>query len=294
MLLSMTGFGEAHRQENGLSVAVEVRTINSRYFKLVVRSSDAYTSLEPEIEEVVRRRIKRGTVQVSLRIDRPKSPDDYKINAIALDSYRRQLEALHQQWHIAESIDLERLLLLPGVVQEETARVADVAKDWPLIEETLLAAMDNLAQMRVDEGRAMADDLLANAKVIAAALDQIEGRAPMVAAAYRTRLEERLKKTLADFDVTLDPSDVIKEVSIFSERSDISEEIVRLRSHLDQFQSTMDLAESSGRKLEFLTQEMFRETNTIGSKANDVEISRHVIEVKASIERIREMIQNVE
>jgi uncharacterized protein (TIGR00255 family) len=111
---------------------------------------------------------------------------------------------------------------------------------------------------------------------------------------YRNRLFDRLKRTLAELDVNLDPSDVIKEVSVFADRSDISEEIVRLRSHLEQFQATMELAESSGRKLDFLTQEMFREANTIGSKANDVEIARHVIEIKTAIERIREMIQNIE
>ncbi len=111
---------------------------------------------------------------------------------------------------------------------------------------------------------------------------------------YRNRLFDRLKRTLADLGAHLEPSDVIREVGLFTDRSDISEEIVRLRSHLDQFQETMELAESSGRKLDFLTQEMFREVNTIGSKANDVEIARHVIEIKTVVERIREMIQNIE
>ena len=111
---------------------------------------------------------------------------------------------------------------------------------------------------------------------------------------YRNRLFDRLKKTLAELDVALQPADIIKEVGLFADRSDISEEIVRLRSHLEQFQATMELPESSGRKLDFLTQEMFREANTIGSKANDVEIAKHVIEIKTAIERIREMIQNIE
>ncbi len=111
---------------------------------------------------------------------------------------------------------------------------------------------------------------------------------------YRTRLYDRLKRTLAELDVTLDPGEVIKEVSLFADRSDISEEIVRLRSHLEQFQASMELPDNAGRKLDFLTQEMFREANTIGSKANDVEITRSVIEIKTAIERIREMIQNIE
>jgi uncharacterized protein (TIGR00255 family) len=154
--------------------------------------------------------------------------------------------------------------------------------------------MGSMAAMRAEEGKAMAADLAANAAAIARELNAIEARAPGVAETYRGRLSERLTKTLSEFQITLDPNDLIREVSIFAERSDISEEIVRLRSHLEQFAATLDLPESSGRKLEFLTQEMFRETNTIGSKANDVEISRHVIEIKAAIERIREMIQNVE
>ena len=136
--------------------------------------------------------------------------------------------------------------------------------------------------------------LVANCRTAAASLDQIERRAPLVVEEYRGRLFERLKRTLAEVDVTLDPAEVIKEVSLFADRSDISEEIVRLRSHLEQFLASMELPESSGRKLDFLTQEMFREANTIGSKANDVEIARHVIEIKTAVERIREMIQNIE
>jgi uncharacterized protein (TIGR00255 family) len=162
------------------------------------------------------------------------------------------------------------------------------------VRDALESAMQNLAQMRTDEGRAMAADLRANCQALAIELTHIEARAPLVVTAYRERLAERLRAALAEFAVTLDPGDIIKEVGIFAERSDISEEIVRLRSHLEQFDSIMELPESSGRKLEFLTQEMFRETNTIGSKANDVQIARHVIDIKAGIERIREMIQNVE
>jgi uncharacterized protein (TIGR00255 family) len=151
-----------------------------------------------------------------------------------------------------------------------------------------------MSTMRADEGRAMAADLKANGQIVAVALDAIEARAPHVAESYRGRLTERLTKLLAEYEINLQPTDLIRELSIYAERSDISEEIVRLRSHLEQFGATLALEESSGRKLEFLTQEMFRETNTIGSKANDVQISRHVIEIKAAIERIREMIQNVE
>ncbi len=294
MPLSMTGFGESHRQEDGTAVSVEVRAINSRYFKISVRTSDGYSSVEPQVEAVVRKRIRRGTIQVVVRIDRAKSPDDYRIDTQVLESYRDQIDALQRMWGVTRSLPLDSLLLLPGVVDENAAVGAGAAEHWPVIQATLEEALAKLDQMRVEEGRAMAADLRANCETALASLDMVQQRAPLVAEAYRTRLEERLKRVLAEVDVKFDPADVIKEVGLFAERSDISEEIVRLRSHFEQFETLLDLPESSGRKMEFLTQEMFRETNTIGSKANDVEISRQVIEIKAAIERIREMIQNIE
>lgn len=290
----MTGFGEAHRQTDGLAVAVEVRTINNRYFKLTLKCGEGYSLLEPEIESVVRRQIRRGTVQVALRVDRVRGSEDYQLNQAVLANYRRQLDVLARDWQANDTVPLASLLSLPGVVIENPTSPSEAEEEWPLVRDALESAMQNLAQMRTDEGRAMAADLRANCQALATELTHIEKRAPLVVAAYRERLAERLQAALAEFAVTLDPGDLIKEVGIFAERSDISEEIVRLRSHLDQFDAIMELPESSGRKLEFLTQEMFRETNTIGSKANDVQIARHVIDIKAGIERIREMIQNVE
>jgi uncharacterized protein (TIGR00255 family) len=290
----MTGFGEAHRKDASLAISAEVRTINSRYFKLVTRCGEGYGTLEPQIENLIRQHIKRGTVQVSLRVERTQASDDFQFNAAVLSGYLQQLEELRKIWKLAAPVGVEALLALPGVVHQNLTALADVAADWPLIGETLQAAIDNMTVMRTDEGRAMATDLAANGRAVAKELDAIELRAPLVSDSYRTRLTERLTKTLAEFQITLQPGDLIREISIYAERSDISEEIVRLRSHLEQFADTLELAESSGRKLEFLTQEMFREANTIGSKANDVQISRHVIEIKSAIERIREMIQNVE
>lgn len=294
MLLSMTGFGEAHHQQDGLNIAVEVRTINSRYFKLSIRANEPYSAFEPEIEDIVRKHVKRGTVQVNLRVDRAKAPEDFRINVAALSSYRDQLEKLHAQWHLKEPVTLERLLILPGVVDEASYQREDIEADWPLIAQTIESSLGRLSQMRSEEGRAMSDDLRANLQTIGAELNSVAQRAPLVVEQYRQRLEERLKKVLAEFQLTLEPADLIKELSLYAERSDISEEIVRLRSHLVQFDSMLEASESSGRKLEFLTQEMFRETNTIGSKSNDLDIARHVIEMKAAIERIREMIQNIE
>jgi uncharacterized protein (TIGR00255 family) len=293
----MTGFGEAHCRQDGLAVAVEIRAINNRYFKLSVRASDGYASLEPLVENEVRNAIHRGTIQVNLRIERKKTSDDYRINTEVLERYRRQLQSLMGQWNpqdVRNDPPLESLLPLPGVVDEACGQTIDATADWPFVQSTLQAGLENLGRMRAEEGRAMGVDLTANCRAVAASLDKIERRAPLVVEDYRNRLLDRLKRTLAQLDVALQASDIIKEVGLFADRSDISEEIVRLRSHIEQFQSTMELPESSGRKLDFLTQEMFRETNTIGSKANDVEIAQHVIDIKTAIERIREMIQNIE
>lgn len=294
MLLSMTGFGEARQQENGLGIGVEIRTINSRYFKLTVRCGDGFPALETQIETLVRDRIKRGTVQVSIRIEREASADDYSINQEVVASYRRQLQALASVDKTAAAVPLEALLQLPGAVDEHRVATRGTDDEWKTIATVVEAAMANLQKMRAEEGRAMAADLKVNCQTIIAELGKIAQRSPLVVDSYRARLEERINKALADFDVTLNPGDLIREISVYAERSDISEEIVRLRSHLEQFETIMKKEDTAGRKLEFLTQEMFRETNTIGSKSTDLDIARHVIEIKTAIERIREMIQNVE
>lgn len=291
----MTGHGEAHRHERNVAIAVEVRTVNNRYFKLSFRASEGYASLEPYIEPVVREQVRRGTAQVNLRIDREPTADDYRFNDAVLVGYSRHLDRLMEEDKIApHDVRVESLMMLPGVVTEKLGDVGLVESLWPLVEPVLKEALANLSKMRVEEGRAMQSDLAANLKVVAQELRQVEERAPVVVESYRARLGERLNKLLAEFGVTISPADVVREVGLFAERCDISEEIVRLRSHLDQFDSVIRQEETPGRKLEFITQEMVRETNTIGSKANDAEIARHVIEIKSVVERIREMIQNVE
>jgi len=290
----MTGFGEARLEGDGLAVAAEVRALNSRFFKLVVRINEGYGSLEPRIEALVRRRVRRGTVQVNVFVDRLRRAEDFRINTDVLAAYRRQLEQVWRQWEPSRPVPTEALLTLPGVVEEAGTHACDLETEWPLIGQAVEEALERLARMRREEGRAMAEDLRANCRAAAEALELIARRAPQVAEAYRARLEERMKKLLAEYEVTVEPGDLLREVGLFAERADISEEIVRLRSHLQQFDGTLDCSESSGRKLEFLVQEMFREANTIGSKAGDVEIGRLVIDLKAAIERMREMVQNVE
>jgi len=289
----MTGFGEARRQDKDLAIAVEVRAINNRYFKLNTRLSEGYAGLEPQIESCVRGQLRRGTIQVNLRVERLGGSDRYHINEAVLSQYFEQVNQFQKRHHSAEQVSIGDLLALPGVINEGSAG-ADVGEAWPRIEPVLREALSALGRMRTEEGAAMAADLNANLDQIAAELTAIQKRAPLVVEAYRTRLTERLSKLLAEFDIQVGPADIIREVGLFSERSDISEEIVRLASHIEQFRSSMNLEEGAGRKLEFVTQEMFRETNTIGSKSNDVEISQRVVEIKTAVERIREMVQNVE
>jgi uncharacterized protein (TIGR00255 family) len=291
----MTGHGEAHRHEQRVAITVEVRSVNNRFFKLSFRASEGYGSLEPLVEPVVREQVRRGTLQVNVRIDREPTADDYRFNDAVLVGYSQHLDRLMEAEKIAtHEVRVESLMALPGVVTEKGAGWDVVESLWPLVQPVLQEALANLSKMRIEEGRAMYSDLANNLKVVASALRHVEARAPQVIDSYRTRLTERLNKLLAEVGVSVTSADVVREVGMFAERCDISEEIVRLRSHLDQFDSVMRTEETPGRKLEFITQEMVRETNTIGSKANDAEIARHVIEIKTVIERIREMIQNVE
>jgi uncharacterized protein (TIGR00255 family) len=296
MLLSMTGYGEASYQSDALTLAIELRALNNRYLKVSLRANEPYNLLEPEFEKVVRRTVRRGTVQVHLRCQRQPSSQDFQVNAAALRSYVGQLR------HVAEELGLRdrgegllaQVLALPGVVPEPGTASLSLEEDWPLFERVLEQALARLQAMRQEEGRAMAHELLQQRDQIAVQLDRIRERMPGVAAGYRDRLLERVRSLLAELDVQIDRSDLIKEVAVFAERSDIAEEVVRLASHLGQFQEIMNEPESSGRKLEFLTQEMFREANTIGSKAGEVEISRHVVEIKGALEKIRELVQNIE
>jgi uncharacterized protein (TIGR00255 family) len=294
LLLSMTGHGEAQGQREHAIVGVEVRAVNNRFLKVSTRISDGFGALEPLIEAAIKQNVRRGTIQVNIRVDRESGLDDFRLNESVLAGYRQQLERMNEQLGRSEPVRLELLLGLPGVVDEDVTGERRVEEFWPLVESVLLEALENLSRMRVEEGAAMAADMHANCRVIAQQLDQIGQRAPLVVESYQRRLTERVNKLLAEYSMGLQPADVVREVAVFADRSDISEEIVRLRSHLEQFDTIAAAEESSGRKLEFVIQELLRETNTIGSKANDAEISRHVVEIKTAIERMREMIQNVE
>ncbi len=216
-----------------------------------------------------------------------------------LSSYQKQLAEIagissETPMANAAHVDLASLLMLPGVVTSPSGTNADPEADWPTIKEAISNALTALSEMRRREGEALADDLRSNCQLIGSELTSIEERSPHVAEEYRTRLHERVGQALEKFDVSLDASELVREVALYVDRSDISEEAVRLRCHIEQFETTLKEGENSGRKLEFIAQEMGRETNTIGSKASDNQISVHVVEIKAALERIREQVQNVE
>ena len=296
MLLSMTGYGEARYQSDQLSLSVELRALNNRYLKVSLRAPDPYHLLEAEFEKTIRKTVKRGTIQVHLRCEHQAASDDFRINTVALAAYVKQIRDAAKQLGLSDGGQalLAQVPMLPGVVPEAGSRTHQLHEDWPIIEKVLQESLDKLQGMRKDEGRAMATELLAHRDTVGKHLDVVRKLIPQVATSFRDRLFERVKTILSEHDVQIDRNDLIREVSIFAERSDIAEEVVRLATHLVHFQEIMKEEESPGRKLEFLTQEMFRETNTIGSKASDVEISKQVVEIKGTLEKIRELIQNVE
>jgi uncharacterized protein (TIGR00255 family) len=290
----MTGFGEVREDRQGYALVVELRTVNSRYLKLHLRTTDGYGALENRAEKIIREAVKRGTIHCNLRIRHLGTADDYRINKSVLNQYLDQLQEVASVRGLDERLRLEPLAALPGVIEEASADAESATDLWPLIEPTLHAALAQLNKMRSEEGDALAKDLAEQCHTVEQSLDVIETRVPAVAEHYRQRIEDRVNESLASLNVTVEPADLVREISLFAERSDISEEIVRLRSHLEQFSKALQLPESAGRKLEFICQEMGRETNTIGSKASDAEISLQVVEIKGALERIREQIQNVQ
>lgn len=293
-LLSMTGFGESREQRENYAIAVELRSVNNRHFKLNLRVTEGYGALEALAETVVREYVKRGAVNCNVRIRHVGGADDFRLNLQVLNTYVDQLQSLAAKRQMDDRIELESLAGLPGVVEELSTAACDAAEIWPLVEPSLRSALTQLTQMRTAEGAALGSDLADQMRAVEVSLAKIEKLAPNVLEHYRKRLEERVNEALKSLNISVQPADLVREVSLFADRSDISEEIVRLRSHLQQFREALGLEESAGRKLEFICQEMGRETNTIGSKANDAAISLEVVEIKTALERIREQIQNVE
>jgi len=291
----MTGFGVAVCKEESISVSVELKAVNNRYFKLLLKLTDGYSAWEQRIESLLRSVIERGTINAHIHILGAWEGAGYHINTAVLQSYTKQLTdaaaALGQTNYVPS---LDRLVSLPGVIVTENENCKADEKIWMLLEKAVREALDALQTMRKTEGESMAKDLTENVELLRQLICNITELAPRVALLYQQKLKERIEKVLAEQGLPLADTNFVRELAVYTDRCDISEELVRFQSHLEQFTSAIESPDSCGRKLDFLTQELFREVNTIGSKANDSDITKHVIEIKTVIEKIREMVQNVE
>ena len=283
----MTGHGQARVSQDNVQIAVEIRTVNNRHLKLNVHS-DLDVETQAKVESLVRSRIHRGSV--SLRISLKSSGSGkYELNEELIRAYWLQLSEIAGS---SQTVNVESVLTLPGAVIEKTD--VESAELWPHIESAINQALDGLGEMRTQEGAAMQQDMLSNIDQIQTRLESVRELSPKVVEAYEKRLTDRIKSLMEKYSIEGDQVDVIREVGIFAEKVDLAEETVRLENHLSHFRETVAGSPQAGRKLDFLVQEILRETNTIGSKANDSEVATQVVEIKTAIERIREMVQNVE
>ena len=293
MLHSMTGFGSAARESGGWAAASEIRAVNNKGLKVTLRLSPSDPAMEQRLEKHIRSRLRRGSVQLSASLEPVGSSRAATIDEDVLLAYLQSVRSACRKASVAEPDSFAGLLTLPGVIGVPTEMTPDEAAA-DLLLATLDSAIDSLIDFRAREGQAMREDLSTLAASVRTRLTDVQAAAPAVVAAYRTRLLDRVSELLNDSDAEIPHEAIIREVSVFSERSDINEEVIRLQSHLDQFDAMISADDVEGRKLDFLCQEMFREINTIGSKANDLTIARHVVDMKATAEKIREMVQNVE
>jgi uncharacterized protein (TIGR00255 family) len=293
MIVSMTGFGDATAEKNGTHYSVEIRSLNNRFFKAVIKLPDNVSGLEPEIETTLREKLGRGSITFILKMRMESAEAAYLINTQALNAYIEQLSRI-KGTNGNMNIDLGALLALPGVCQEPRDESDEIERHGPMIRELTKKAIDKLNAMRSREGEHLFADLMKHLKVIATNLSEIARRAPFVIDEYHKRLSQRVNVLISKAELQVNESDLLKEVAVFAERADISEEIQRLTSHLESFEQSCRSGEHAGRKLDFITQEMLREANTIASKANDAQIARHIVEIKGAIDRLKEQVQNVE
>ncbi|MHC4175432.1 MAG: YicC/YloC family endoribonuclease [Planctomycetota bacterium] len=294
MINSMTGYGGAQGEINGVNYVVEVKAVNNRYFKTIIRLPELTAFLEEDIERLLRKNLSRGTVNYALRLKDVSANALFDIDEAALKAIVEKLSRVGSSVDINGAIDIGSLLTLPGVIQP-TSPDEEMAEQ---IKEVVLKisqeAIDKLKQMRAAEGNFLEADLKKRCGAIEQDLERIRARGAAVLQEYAKRLKKRVDELLAHAELKLDEEILAREVAIFADRSDISEEIARLDSHLQQFAQSCQANGQAGRKLDFISQEMLREANTIASKASDTEITRWVVDIKCQIDRIKEQVQNVE
>ena len=295
MIRSMTGFGDASLQEQGASYFLEVRSLNNRYFKATIRLPEEFQGLEAELETAVRKRLTRGSVTVIATCNEASAEGAHTINHAVLGHYIEQLQRTPQVAAGKVAIEIAPLLALPGVLNPPANEEARIARARAAYTSLLERACDKLSAMREREGKALLADLLVQRDVIGDRLNVIQSRAPQCVQDYELRLKARIQMMLQDAQLRANEVDMIREIAVYAERSDISEEITRLSGHMEQYTRLLTATEGPvGRTLDFLAQEMLREANTMASKSGDATLSRAIVEIKGAIDRIKEQVQNVE
>lgn len=289
---SMTGYGAARSEEHGLSVEVELRSVNHRFLQLKSRLPADYAALEPEVERIVRTRLARGAV--ALRLDAARlGGRAARLDEETVHQYARRLAQLAAALGLEERPGLALLAGLPGVFQESAGPAP--GEVWPVARRALLEALDALDAMRLAEGAALARDLARRLAALKRLLGAIRKRAPRSLAQAQARLQERVENLLGSAGREAPAGgDLARELALLADRTDISEELARLASHLEQWAAVAKAGGEVGKRLDFLLQEVGREVNTIGSKAQDVEIAHTVVAMKTELEKAREQVQNLE
>lgn len=293
MIVSMTGYGAAQHTENGVSHALEIRSVNNRYLKLSIKLPEQLQFAESDIDKLLRNRLARGTISYTVRV-RGDASTLKAVDMTVLQQYVDVLSQVRLPAGVQPVIDLATAALLPGV--SEPPDIDDEAKRCfvEMLTELTNRGLNALIDMRREEGRTLHEELLGCCEAIRNHLALIAARAPGVIDEYRERLRSRVAALMQGGGFQLEADGLLREVAVYAERCDISEEISRLNSHLEQFAEMCDRDEQVGRTLDFLAQELLREANTIGSKSNDAAIARSVVEIKGLIDRLKEQVQNVE
>lgn len=299
MLKSMTGFGRGEYEDDNFSITVEMKAVNHRYNEVAIRLPRFLNPLEDRIRKTILKTVSRGRIDVFINADYTASGNcTLKVDKNLAAAYHRALQEVGEAIGAAEtSINAAAEILYLSRCQDVInvkEGFFDVESVWPKVEQALRRAVDNLVAMREAEGGNIYGDFIYRADLIAEKLALIEARSPMVVEEYQNKLSERLNNLLAEHNVTVEPERLLQEVAIFADRTSITEEIVRLKSHIKQFKLIIASDQPVGRKLDFLIQEFNREANTIASKANDYTLAQIVVEIKAEIEKIREQVQNIE
>lgn len=289
----MTGHGQARWREGADQIEVHLRSVNHRFFNLRLRGPEVFSSFEGAVQEAVRRWVNRGSVEVELRIEESVRPESVRVNLDLAELYVRKSAELAQRVQGSQGLTADGVFELPGVVETKADDASRAERLWPVLQKLIDEAGRDLVGAREREGERLKAVLVAQIEKIRGLVAQVAKLAPEVVEAHKKRLTERIR-ALVPSTVPVSPEDLAREVALFADRCDISEEIQRIGSHLDEFLRILGEANDVGRKLDFLTQELLREANTIGSKANDARIAHRVVEVKTEIEKVREQVQNVE